>query len=609
MDRGAIRTRTADEEAELRTLSAAIEQSQTGLSVLASRGMAESVPGQKLRAQHGVLAARQVALEHFPEFQPSRPDLAVAGDDGDADDAQQAAWRERQRLLEFHVDGARAPQAAPPSGGDGGAAAEAWLLAELDAEGDESEAAKGAASAAELQASVAALEQRCAAAEAGASKAAAAEEDLARQQAELRVSMSDCMAAGEMDRVRRALAQQGELEEQLAAATARRERLVATSAAMARQLVGAKAMLGAAAVQSGGCERCARAPADELCVPCQLAKLKAQQQAMIEARRGPAQAVAVPASAEPEPEPEPVAAEAEAEAPRERSPSSVRLSDGEMLARGVKDVNEWLSARGHGDKAPDTVVALREIGLPPEEWLLELSDMEEDGSLEGFVESINRHKDASPSGAKESTAGGGGGGGEYEGATVMAPTQQLGTLGALPAAAGGHPTGDALICSGGSKRSSSSGLLSTLQRMSSTQTQEVKPPRNFWNDNIDLVASYPALIDSAIKSALRLGVPQDYRRVVWCDFTSNFDHFSTVLRLSLVYFDDRLRLSGAEAECRGDYDGYYEAACVLCFQIKGLPVGGLNNLIVDGKYPLFGGDLVQYTWMRDQDIQAVQRSV
>ena len=46
---------------------------------------------------------------------------------------------------------------------------------------------------------------------------------------------------------------------------------------------------------------------------------------------------------------------------------------------------------------------------------------------------------------------------------------------------------------------------------------------------------------------------------------------------------------------------------MLCFQLKALPEGGVKNVIVEGKYPLFGGELVQYTWLSDEDLQAVQR--
>ena len=51
-----------------------------------------------------------------------------------------------------------------------------------------------------------------------------------------------------------------------------------------------------------------------------------------------------------------------------------------------------------------------------------------------------------------------------------------------------------------------------------------------------LAQQYPLLIEKKVKNELRKGVPQTYRRLVW------------------------MRLSGAEEYCRGDYDGYYEAA-------------------------------------------------
>ena len=120
---------------------------------------------------------------------------------------------------------------------------------------------------------------------------------------------------------------------------------------------------------------------------------------------------------------------------------------------------------------------------------------------------------------------------------------------------------------------------SLLQRMSSG-APDAKQPGNFWKENLELVGSYPEPIHSTVKDALRLGVPQDYRRVVW------------------------LRLSGAETSCRGDYDGSYAAACALCFRLKALPAGGAAAIVVEGKFPLFGGELVQYSWMTDEHMLA-----
>ena len=59
-----------------------------------------------------------------------------------------------------------------------------------------------------------------------------------------------------------------------------------------------------------------------------------------------------------------------------------------------------------------------------------------------------------------------------------------------------------------------------------------------------------------------------------------------------------LRLSGAEESCRGDYDGCYEAALRLCFKLDKLPEDGAYPTVA-GKYPTFGGKLVQYEWLTE----------
>jgi CRP-like cAMP-binding protein len=113
------------------------------------------------------------------------------------------------------------------------------------------------------------------------------------------------------------------------------------------------------------------------------------------------------------------------------------------------------------------------------------------------------------------------------------------------------------------------------------------PPPNFWRDNLEHVVAYPLLIGARVKKEIRLGVPQPYRRVVW------------------------LRLSGAEEFCRGDYDGYYEAALRLCLKLQQLPVreDGLGCLYptVEGKYPTFGGELVVYEWLTEEHHEAAKR--
>ena len=108
------------------------------------------------------------------------------------------------------------------------------------------------------------------------------------------------------------------------------------------------------------------------------------------------------------------------------------------------------------------------------------------------------------------------------------------------------------------------------------------PPPNFWRDHLEQMVAYPLLIDERVKKEIRLGVPQPYRRVVW------------------------LRLSGAEESCRGDYDGYYEAALRLCFKLDKLPAGGDYPTVV-GKFPTFGGELVQYEWLTEDHHQAAKR--
>jgi hypothetical protein len=40
------------------------------------------------------------------------------------------------------------------------------------------------------------------------------------------------------------------------------------------------------------------------------------------------------------------------------------------------------------------------------------------------------------------------------------------------------------------------------------------------------------------------------------------------------------------------------------FVSQGLPVGGVGGIVVEGKFPLFGGELVQYTWLSDEHVLA-----
>ena len=105
-----------------------------------------------------------------------------------------------------------------------------------------------------------------------------------------------------------------------------------------------------------------------------------------------------------------------------------------------------------------------------------------------------------------------------------------------------------------------------------------------WCSRLPPAQQYPLLIEKKVKNELRKGVPQTYRRLVW------------------------MRLSGAEEYCRGDYDGYYEAAvrtglrsspdkaerlltsflaglrCQvrLCFKLDKLPEGGVQAVEVEG---------------------------
>jgi hypothetical protein len=108
------------------------------------------------------------------------------------------------------------------------------------------------------------------------------------------------------------------------------------------------------------------------------------------------------------------------------------------------------------------------------------------------------------------------------------------------------------------------------------------PPPNFWRDNLEHVVAYPLLISSRVKKEIRLGVPHSYRRVVW------------------------LRLSGAEEFCRGDYDGYYEATLRLCLKLDKLPEDG-SYPTIEGKFPTFGGQLVQYEWLTEEHVEAAKR--
>lgn len=194
----------------------------------------------------------------------------------------------------------------------------------------------------------------------------------------------------------------------------------------------------------------------------------------------------------------------------------------------------------------------------------------------------------------------------------------------------------------------------------------VRPPvpPSFWRANLGAVAHYPMLISKPVKKALREGLPHPYRRVVRqpasqpacqrvCASAStvatserrngqrsgdrwtaerSVDRCATVARpLSEALRGLRaaaggctqvwLRLSGAEAFCRGDYDGcaparsamapvmsgtqllqglrglrrgrFYHAACKLCF--RGLArLAGDPLPAVSGKFPTYGGELKAY---------------
>ena len=58
----------------------------------------------------------------------------------------------------------------------------------------------------------------------------------------------------------------------------------------------------------------------------------------------------------------------------------------------VRDVESWFEIRGYGDALTGAMEALRAIGLPPEQWVVELNDMEEDGSISGFIQAVRQER-------------------------------------------------------------------------------------------------------------------------------------------------------------------------------------------------------------------------
>lgn len=529
------RTRTASEEEELSPALGAAGVAQAGISVLAPHGQPANGPYMQLQHNAEDMGARQYELELVDQQEG-----ALAGD------GEEVSWAEQQRLLELHVDA---------------------ICSTPEAFDDNSAVSEAAGGYGALEERVAGLQAQCEAAEVAAVKAEEAKAQLAQQQLELQTAMSKCMSAGEMDNARRMLRQQTELNAQLEGAHARHEYMTLQSAAAARALVGAKAILGAIEPHSSDCARCVAqrtisGNADDYCVHCKFKQLREEQQAFIAAKPG------LSGSSEQQPEPEP-----ELQSNPEVHPQ--RLPATELLSKAVKNVEAFFETRGLGDSSEGAIDALCAVGLPPEEWVLELSDMEEDGSLSSFIQAIfhQKHGEPDPEGASDGTAA---------------------ALGAPPIAKARHPTSTGSTAHDGKsapsspiRRQSSRKSLrrvgsarNLLQRMSSGSSSNPKQPCNFWKENLELVTSYPEPINSSVKDALRLGVPQNYRRVVY------------------------LRLSGAEAGCRGDYDGCYAAACVLCFRLKALPVGGVSAIVVEGKFPSFGGELVQYSWMSDDHMLA-----
>ena len=101
----------------------------------------------------------------------------------------------------------------------------------------------------------------------------------------------------------------------------------------------------------------------------------------------------------------------------------------------AQDATAWLASRGHGDVSASVMAALSENGLPPEEWVLNLEQIEQQGSLDTFLASIlfdgNAHGGA---------GGGGGGGGSQSQWDAPVPvesgssfaTADLGGLGPSP---------------------------------------------------------------------------------------------------------------------------------------------------------------------------------
>ena len=283
-----------------------------------------------------------------------------------------------------------------------------------------------------------------------------------------------------------------------------------------------------------------------------------------------------PDSAQQEPEPEPELELQPAPEPEpEPEPEAVAAPEPEPEVEPEQAIATFLRIRGHGSTAEAALYAFKESGLEPSTWLQELEQMEAEDALGGFVSSLH----AIAAARKEAARGPDGGPdlGSVPGATSPRPSAGEG------ARASRTSMGSSQSSAGGStpRRSGGARLAGALlERMDSPARRD---PAGFWRDHLELCATYPALINDKVKEALRLGIPQHYRRVVW------------------------LRLSGAEAVCRGDYDGYYEAACVLCFKRKALPEEGVAGLVVEGKFPTFGGDLIQYNWLTDAQLEQVKR--
>ena len=289
-----------------------------------------------------------------------------------------------------------------------------------------------------------------------------------------------------------------------------------------------------------------------------------------------------PDSAQHEPEPEPELELQPAPEPEpEPEPEAVAAPEPEPEVDPEQAIATFLRIRGHGSTAEAALYAFKESGLEPSTWLQELEQMEAEDALGGFVSSLH----AIAAARKEAARGPDGGPdlGSVPGATSPRPSAPSMGQGMEGARASRTSMGSSQSSAGGStpRRSGGARLAGALlERMDSPARRD---PAGFWRDHLELCATYPALINDKVKEALRLGIPQHYRRVVW------------------------LRLSGAEAVCRGDYDGYYEAACVLCFKRKALPEEGVAGLVVEGKFPTFGGDLIQYNWLTDAQLEQVKR--